>query len=588
MTFCLVLLWCLSPLGGQALVRVLSEVDVPIPSITNVTYANTRAGKYIAHGEGSGMDGYGYFFFRGFGALFGASILAPVSVKNSPVDIWGNIRIPYQSHLFGATDQDGWVSVKANGTTPPTYSSMFGIPTTADFPEGNTSFYLESSYLELDCNQRNTTTFSRFNTSRNSWRVEVKDPEQLLTTKGPYQISRNLSSYQQTTDKSFNNLPADQRDRSGDYGNLWAVGYRGFDPSDLLSKPSSEHFNTTYATAPDAISSIHFDKNFASGTFLFQDRTGYKNLTNIFCTPSQQYVESQVSCIRHRNDTRTCSVVKQRPSKLPHMSNALSILAFPRIMHLIGKYIPNATTLRSEEMDFLKVDFLTNYLVNQDPTYITANPIAHINQSESALQDISLQTFGSSLGQILNSFIHSTMSGATQFLTGEPLTTLKGSDSATLRTLTSLGLKVPSYTPSKSPTEVSDEMAKGLAAFTVTGNSTTPIKKYKASWPWLIILFLASFIMLLAAIASIVYNYITTIPDYLGHVSSLVQESRFATGVEGHAGLDGLERTRLMKDRMVRFGDVGGLSDEVGVLGIGDVEGTRRVRRGKLYTTHAK
>lgn len=587
----LVLIWCLSPLGGQALIRVLSTVDIPTPSSTNLTYVNTRAGKYIANEKD--VDLYGFMgFFGGFAALFGASILAPISVKNSSVDIWGNVKVPYQSQLTGPADQDGWVAVKTNETTPMIYSSMFGVPITAKFPDGNTSFYIESTYVELNCHHRNSSTFQRIKLPKSSWRVEVKDPEDLLSSNGPYRIPRNISSYQIATDKDLKVMPDDQKDLSGDYGSLWAVGYMGFNASDLLSNPKSEKFNTTLTTALDAISPQHFDEKFDPGSFLFQDRTGSKNLTNIFCIPSQRYVESLISCSKNSSASRTCSVVKQRNSKLHHMSTTVSILALPRIMHLVAKYLPSATVLKAGNQDFAKADFVTNYLVNQDPTYIQQSYIPHNGGMESDLATIPLDKFGLGLGQIINAFLHSTIFDTTRFLTGESLDKYKEVDPASLSRLKTFGLEPPSYVPAKSPADITDEIAKGLVGLTVTANSTTPTPTYKASWPWLIILFLASFIMFLAAIASITFSYMTTIPDYLGYVSSLVQESRFATGLEGHAELDGLNRSGLMKNRVVRFGDVGEMGDEAwgeaGVLGIGDVEGTRRVRRGKLYTALAR
>lgn len=274
------------------------------------------------------------------------------------------------------------------------------------------------------------------------------------------------------------------------------------------------------------------------------------------------------------------------------MSTTVSILALPRIMHLVAKYLPSATVLKAGNQDFAKADFVTNYLVNQDPTYIQQSYIPHNGGMESDLATIPLDKFGLGLGQIINAFLHSTIFDTTRFLTGESLDKYKEVDPASLSRLKTFGLEPPSYVPAKSPADITDEIAKGLVGLTVTANSTTPTPTYKASWPWLIILFLASFIMFLAAIASITFSYMTTIPDYLGYVSSLVQESRFATGLEGHAELDGLNRSGLMKNRVVRFGDVGEMGDEAwgeaGVLGIGDVEGTRRVRRGKLYTALAR
>lgn len=178
-------------------------------------------------------------------------------------------------------------------------------------------------------------------------------------------------------------LPDDQQGLSGHYCSLWAIGYKESNASDLLSNPRSENFNTTLAADPDAISSQHFDKTFDIGILLFQDRTGYKNLTNTFCIPSQRYVESLASCSKNDSAFRTFSVVKQRNSKLPHMPTPVSILALPKIMHLVGKYLPNVMVLKTDNQDFTKADFATNYLINQDPSYVQKSWMPHTSKRES-------------------------------------------------------------------------------------------------------------------------------------------------------------------------------------------------------------
>lgn len=198
-----------------------------------------------------------------------------------------------------------------------------------------------------------------------------------------------------------------------------------------------------------------------------------------------------------------------------------------------------------------------------------------MSERRANLVDISLHDFGSGLAQILNAFIYSLAYNTTQFLTGESLEVYpeKNYDNSSRVTL---------FIPASSPEEVNNTIKTNKYGFTVIGNSTIPSPSYNVSWPWASVLFLASFMMLVMSIIGIIHERRTTIPDYLGYVSSLGQESQFATGVTGGVNFDGYERAREMKDQIIRYGDFG-IGDEVGVVAIGDVEVVHKVR---LYTTN--
>jgi hypothetical protein len=88
----------------------------------------------------------------------GSMLIAPTKVKNSTMDINGNVKIPYQSDVLasGAPDSEGWVQVSSMNTTINgnlVWSSLFGIPVDG-INTGNTTFNMESTYIELTCTNK--------------------------------------------------------------------------------------------------------------------------------------------------------------------------------------------------------------------------------------------------------------------------------------------------------------------------------------------------------------------------------------------------------------------------------------------------
>lgn len=537
----LVFLWCLSPLGGQALLHILTMTEKSTQKTTYVSYINTRGDRSPGTADGWSSQ---------FNALYGASLLAPTTVKQSAVDSWGNVKIPYQSRIPGPSDSDGWRMVDQNKTGILDYSSLFGVPVDGFFTEGNTTFRLESTYMELDCHNMNTSMKVRNNNQRPGWPDEL-DSEFLLSTGGPYITWRNRSK-----------------------DDPWVIGYRGFDASRLMN--SSQKFGGSQAYL-DFLPTNLPENGFERGTLLFQDWTGVANVTNIFCSPTQAYVESEIKHTQH-GISQEFSVIRQRYSKLPHSPTNISMLALPSIWRAIGNLLPNTT--RASVLQSQSIQLTNNYLFNQDAAYVQSATVAWANQEESPFLRLSMDAFGRGLSQLLNSCTYSTMYDESKYLTGVSL----GFDS------TSKGLVLfhPSWTPPSNPSEMTEMIRNATTVFTVVGNSTIPWKAYKSSIPWVTLLSLASYMMFMAAIAGVVYGRRTITPDYLGYVSSLIQESRFAGGLEGGVHLNGLERSMLMKDRVIKYGDIDLGQGEIGVLAVTDRQNVQHVTRGKLYIAFPK
>lgn len=160
----------------------------------------------------------------------------------------------------------------------------------------------------------------------------------------------------------------------------------------------------------------------------------------------------------------------------------------------------------------------------------------------SPLYNISMQDFGSSLGQLINAWIQGSFYNSTLITTRSPFSTLFQ---------TVVTGNAASFVPS-SDKDLSALIQNQTAAFTVLTNSTSNMQLYACDFAWTGVFFLATTSMLFAAILGVVFNRMTVVPDYLGYVSSLAKESQYVRIPDGGANLDDMERARLIKELRVR------------------------------------
>lgn len=149
----LLVLWVMSPLGGQSTIRLLYKTN-----LTDIAYPELR---YWDNGPlGSmftwvaimvGNDGSWPLSMRD---LYTAGLMQSSEIKTGPVDQWSNVKIP---RLEAGNDTevtaDGWMPV-SNSTRIEDYISLFGMPIiglTEAMKKGDVNFNVETSYVELSC-----------------------------------------------------------------------------------------------------------------------------------------------------------------------------------------------------------------------------------------------------------------------------------------------------------------------------------------------------------------------------------------------------------------------------------------------------
>jgi hypothetical protein len=142
----LILIWALSPIGGQASIRVLSFSDGIRKESVAMSYVVPTS------------TGYGYVgdtFLGGLGvanSIFLAALYSPVATKNSTMDLWGNVKIPLVEVYENSSpsDPEGWFNVTSEKTI---FASLMGTPVAGYVQASNVvySFNMQTSYLHLDC-----------------------------------------------------------------------------------------------------------------------------------------------------------------------------------------------------------------------------------------------------------------------------------------------------------------------------------------------------------------------------------------------------------------------------------------------------
>jgi hypothetical protein len=144
----LVTVWSLSPIGGQASVRIMTirpkdtQITDTFPYMVNNGYLGAyQSADLMSQGQASA------------GVVFVAALMGSPATKSSPLDLWGNVKIPriesYEES--GPANDEGWYDTRAGNVDA--FSSLIGIPM-AGINESNFIDYVirvQTPYLSLKC-----------------------------------------------------------------------------------------------------------------------------------------------------------------------------------------------------------------------------------------------------------------------------------------------------------------------------------------------------------------------------------------------------------------------------------------------------
>ncbi|EIT80171.1 hypothetical protein AO1008_05060 [Aspergillus oryzae 100-8] len=135
LAFILIILWCISPLGSQSILRMLHTKPTTITRPIDITYGNDT--------ELSTHTFIPSTTFTKAEAMYQESLLSPDVVKHSPLDIFRRLKIP----LVNLRDSSDWIELDTENTD---YSSLTGIVIDGvKDVNGETEFTMEAPYYNL-------------------------------------------------------------------------------------------------------------------------------------------------------------------------------------------------------------------------------------------------------------------------------------------------------------------------------------------------------------------------------------------------------------------------------------------------------
>lgn len=150
-------LWALSPLGGQAVLKVVEVVPTSQTSLWEFQYLDVVSPMLACSPTPSaGMDAIPPIV-----GAFNSALASPGSTKNASMDAFGNLKIPMLESCFSngvQSDRDGWVDASPSSNC--SYSSLTGIPAHGAV-KANHIFKVETSYAYADCSVSHSTNWAR-------------------------------------------------------------------------------------------------------------------------------------------------------------------------------------------------------------------------------------------------------------------------------------------------------------------------------------------------------------------------------------------------------------------------------------------
>ncbi|KAE9379710.1 hypothetical protein N431DRAFT_451542 [Stipitochalara longipes BDJ] len=521
LAFGMVVVWILSPLGGQAGSRLLWKVNRLHESSTQVAYFDS----YNSPSEFASFPAYlndpdnDDHFNRVLGYInmvYAAAVTSAPYAMNSSMDIRNNVKIPCMSSYSNATVAE-WVSTPRPESLQ--YSSLQGIPISG-LNGGINTFVLKSTHTETECSS-----------------ATLEAPISFISGMLLSSVSTPENSEQESFDPSAianGTLQSASTPTSGGHWILaldtfinttvWNTSVAEFRPTPDFFANQPDINTETGALAVQIVSSSVV--NASANDELAPNLPGPPGST-VYCKLKQVNIESNVSCLFDSvSSEQNCTIVAQRLSPDQHAPPSITPFSFPTLFYQISMYIPDAIDAKNTGNS--SGDASMRYLENR----LTARGQGNIgDESQADFTGVPADVLGYRIGQLINSYYMISQQGI---------------------------IDQANYPPNVS----------------ATARVTTSAIVYSVSVPWFVVLLFSTLVMFGVAVLGSIVSRITTAPDVLGYASSLVRDSRYIDLPLESGMLDGIELSRLLKNQRVRFGAVeksaiGG--DHLAVIVMGEV-----------------
>lgn len=522
------IIWALSPLGAQSILRALGTVPKDTQSHSPVVYFDTNTPPFFT--ESTFWDSTGNVDLTR--SMYTAALFSADSTKVSSQDSWGNVKIPYLSSYANHHSNETWFKVPDNDSL--VFSSLIGLPAASirTGPRLKYTFNMESSYIELQCPSVIYSNYTSSDYNNETWYNfhTMFENTSLITRPSVLEFPRARNgTWQALGDTKGTSAP-------------WLLALDTFVDPLWLERKSKwiwSHVPSHLAEVRENIATNYSPNAFVNETNIFTSQArlllrffsrlqsgpqiDYYKLFSTTCWVSQTYIESKIEC--SRNDSSRageCSVVAQRPSQNPHASTNITHLSFPWVFSTLSEMLPMASGLR---FSYGLPDASLLYLQNTSSYFLLDGARSiDLTLENSHPRDVSYR-----LGQLINSYL----------IANQAFESIAG------------GI---------SPGHLGNVTANALVH--------TYEEVYKISIPWLTIFFVTALVMFAGSIAGAVFCHISTTPEILGYASSAIRDSRYINLAPGFGGLGGLEMTKAFEGVEFRYGVVGRLESGQEVLGL--------------------
>lgn len=531
LSFAILLLWSLSPLGGQSSLRLLSEANSTVVTSRSVYYPNLDANSWL-------LMSYPITFVNQVSVIVSSSISTADTLQNSSVDLWNHPRVPRVRQLELANPdndtQNSWVDFGNERAV--TYTSLTGLGVVGLEPNTVANFSIPYEYMYADCKPH----------------IRANAKEILMFFEQEFNATE-ASNYNQLHP---NGWPYEQEQDYGDeYNRLFNMSY--------LSPTSNVYYESSFFL----VSPYNLSALWATTGYVFygtKDLSIARGISMYKCTLHDMELEANIVCDSAAcRTTRLRRAIQPRPkSEKPEDFNTTS--GRPRAViqyeYYLRDFIQYFATIGGMITRFSSHP-IDNYIYGNSSfggypvPYFTNLPVAH---NWSAVSD---EQVSQRLTEILNTY-------------------WEASRWMDITTRTDPFARSSMNQTTKEPFAV-------LPLNQTTATVSRQLAIYKASLPWIMTLVLCAGTLFVLGLVNIVVALQTSVPDIFGAVSSLTRNNPHIDLPDGGSILDGMDRSRLIKGLRVQLGDVQ-KREKVGLLtlrSIGKEEPTEalKLQKDRVY-----
>lgn len=566
----LLFLWALSPLGGQASLRLMQRDDQP--------HSVSMKLRYMTSGPAAAAYGYASETvykkrYAQAGSLYNAALLAPLATKIGPQDSWGNLKIPSLTSLsMSIPDQDGWIEVPAEKKQPEDFASLVGVPIAGLPHNASTNFTVEYNYLEVECGAFDLQPYPGAHgtndpTATNYTKLDEMVPGFIWYNKTDYDLHPfdpylGRASFFMDTNRDMARQDYYKTRKNLEFFRGRLDGFFGFYNETVL--------NQTERETPRQLV-------FAS-VYGIDEQGIQQGLSITNCSLFQRHVEALTNCAGNDCAVRKLrkSLTDTRPETLTMLDDYVTALAIFKEFPTAIKFNEGSSTTELFMMN-------TSAYPYPDDTTRTLSNTMYANVS-----DLSPEVFSKRLSLVFNTYYQ--LSSQTSGYFGSLSSNLSAYGPDTLPVT-----DINKYLPANlSATEhafddwinkfmlVAKDLDYRFIGATTTADATTISQIFVCNWAWFALLIVASSVILITGSIAVILKRKTLGPEMFGFVSSMTYENPWLGIPTGGTMLDGMERARLLKDVEVCIGDVRG-NEEVGHIAIAAGIPIRKLERGRLY-----